>query len=137
MSDALERECRTFTRYLVSRDPTPYVVQQYRAAHAAVRAYEATGFDARLAALGRAHPALAFFADAHARVFAPRGAFRKKLVLLLAILETCPPFFGELERVVAGPLPLQILGVSARMLLFVVAVAAGTVVFLPLRLLSR
>ena len=133
----LERECRTFTRYLVGREPTPYVAGKYCDAHAVSAAFAGDRFNERLTAVARWHPAAAFLADAYARGFAPRGAFRKKLVLLLAILETSPPFFRELERVEQGRLAMQVLAVGGRVLLFVPALLLGTLLFLPLLLVSR
>lgn len=133
----LERECRTFTRYLVGREPTPYVVGKYCEAHAVSAAYAAAGFDARLTRVARTHPAATYLADAHARAFAPRGALRKKLVLVLAILETCPPFYPLLERVVEGRLVLPLLAVGLRAALLVPVLLLGALLFFPLRLGGR
>lgn len=140
MSDAratLERECRTFTRYLVGREPTPYVVGKYCDAHTASQAFTGDRFDHRITATARLHPFTTFVADAYARFFAPRGGFRKKLILLLAILETCPPFYREMEQAADGRLLAQVIHVGARLVLFVPAVIVGAVLFVPLRLVSR
>lgn len=140
MSDTragLERECRTFTRYLVGSDPTPYVIGTYCDAHTASSAFAGDRFDHRLTTAARLHPVVTFIADAYARFFAPRGGFRKKLILLLAILETCPPFHREMEQVADGQLVAQVIHVGARLVLFVPAVIVGALVFAPLRLVSR
>ena len=140
MSDTragLERECRTFTRYLVRRDPTPYVTGKYCDAHVASAAFTGDRFDHRLTAVARLHPIVTFIADAYARFFVPRGGFRKKLILLLAILETCPPFYRAMEQAADGRLLGQVIHVGARLLLFVPAAIVGAVLFVPLRLVSR
>ena len=133
----LERECRTFTRYLVGREPTPYVIGKYGEAHAATAVLAGDRFDHRITAVARLHPVAAFVADAYARFFAPRGAFRKKLIVLLAILETSPPFYRELEQVSDGHLVSQVMHVAVRLLLLISAAIVGAVLFVPLRLVSR
>ena len=130
----LERECRVFTRYLAGREPTPYVIAKYRAAHAAGPAYRAqSAFDARLVAGARLHPVLAWLVDAAARFTAPRGLLRKKLVLLLAILETAPPFYTTLERLQEGRGAREFAGLALGLVLFVPGLALGMVLVLVLR----
>ena len=139
----LEQECRTFTRYLVRRDPTPYVIGKYAAAHTASPAMaQAEGkgssrFDVRLTAIARRHPLLAVMADAYARIFAPRGLLRKKLVLLLAIIETSPVLFPEVDLVRTPPVALQAVALGVRFALFAVALLVGTIIVLPLRIVTR
>jgi len=130
----LERECRVFTHYLAGREPTAFVVAKYRAAHQA-RTLDgpATRFDARLVTVARVHPVLAWAVDAAARFVAPRGSLRKKLVLLLAILETCPPFYVDLERLEEGRAGRQLAGVALRIVAFVPVLVAGLIVVLVLR----
>lgn len=140
MSDSrtdLERECRTFTRYLAGRDATPYVIGKYCDAHTASPAFAGDRFDRRITAAARIHPVAAFVADAYARFFAPHGLLRKKLIVLLAILETSPPFYRDLEQVADGRLVAQVIHVGVRLLLFLPAVLLGTALFVPLRLVSR
>lgn len=133
---ALERECRTFTRYLVGRDPSPYVVEKYCEAHATLPAFRGGLFDEQLTRVARWRPLAAFAADAYARFFAPRGALRKKLVLALAILETSPPFFREFERPPGGGRAGQALRLGTRLLVFVATLFVATIVFLPVHLLA-
>jgi len=132
----LERECRTFTRYLTGRGPTPYVVQKYREAHAASTAFDADRFDSRLTAVARWHPVTTLLADAYARFFVPYGTLRKKLILLLAILEISPPFFRELNYPSAGGRLGQALYLGARMFMLVLALVVGTIAFLPMHLVT-
>ena len=143
MSADLEQECRTFTRYLVRRDPTPYVIGKYAAAHTASPAMAQTEgkgssrFDVRLTAIARRHPVLAVMADAYARIFVPRGLLRKKLVLLLAIIETSPVLFREVDLVRTPPVLWQAAVLGVRFALFAVALVVGSFIFLPLRIVSR
>ena len=132
----LEHECRTFTRYLAGRDPTPYVVAKYCEAHEVSAAFGGDRFDRRLTAAARYHSATTLLADAYARFFAPHGLLRKKLVLLLAILEISPPFFQKLNRLPAGGRVAQTLYVGARLLLFGLALLGGVMAFLPVQLVT-
>lgn len=141
MSAGLEQECRTFTRYLVRRDPTPYVIGKYAAAHTAspamAEAENRGRFDARLTAIARRHPVLTVMADAYARIFVPRGLLRKKLVLLLAIIETSPVLFREVDLERPAALPLQAAALGVRFAVFAVALLGGIIIFLPLRIVTR
>jgi hypothetical protein len=48
------------------------------------------------------HPLLAKPCDAYARFLAPHGTLRKKMVLLLAIVEVTPPYFHFIDTADAG-----------------------------------
>ena len=129
---ALEAECRRLTRYLLGETPTPYVVACYQRAHRISSDFETRSTLDRVA--------LRFpvgLADAHARLFAPASALRRKLVLLLAILEAASPSFrrvddpGPRSRALAW-LRLAWIGASAA------AVALlGSALLLPVQLLGR
>ena len=132
----LEHECRTFTRYLVGHEPSPYVVAKYCDAHSSSPAFRGDRFDERLVVVARWHPVTALVTDAYATIFAPHSALRKKLVLVLAILEVSPPFCRELENLQGGGLATQALRVGARLLVFTPALLVGVIMLLPVRLLT-
>jgi hypothetical protein len=98
---ALARECQVFTALLAGRPADDYVFAKYTEAHQNCPALsDGQRFDGFLIAFARRNGFFARLADAHARIFAPRSLLRRKLVLLLAILETCPPYHrlvGEVE----------------------------------------
>jgi NADH dehydrogenase len=97
---SLAGECRTLTRHLIGSDPTAYVVSHYARAHqASGRLMPGDRFDRLLVRIAARHRLLARCADSYARVFAPASLLRRKLVLLLAILETAP----ETHRVIDAP----------------------------------
>jgi hypothetical protein len=133
---ALERECRSFTRYLVGCDPSPYVIGKYCDAHVTRPVFHESPFDTRMVALARRHPATTLLADAYARFFAPRGALRKKLVLVLAILESAPPYFHALDGPPPGRRVLQACRIGVRLLVFALALLLGAMLLLPIRLLT-
>jgi hypothetical protein len=110
--DSLARECQTFTHLIVRKAATPYVVSKYIDGHR-VRPdlVPATPFEMRLIRIAANGPFRARLADAYARRVMPRSALRKKLVLLLAILETAP----DLHRQVETPTDIGVLGALARL----------------------
>jgi hypothetical protein len=132
----LDRESDVFARYLAGGGADEYLRRKYREAHAAgALGAQGTTFDRALLAVARRGPWCARLADAHARVFAPGGLLRRKLVLVLALLECCAP-----ERVDA-PRSRSALGFVARAAWlaagFALLSALSALLFLPLRLACR
>jgi hypothetical protein len=80
-----------FCRYLLGEDPPADVVAAYSAAHD-VGGVEMNGergvLDLALLRIARVGPAFARIADAYAALFARTSLLRRKLVLMLAILES-------------------------------------------------
>ncbi len=94
MAEVLDRECDVFCRYLSGEKASDYVRERYRAVHqrgSVEPAGGASAFDRALVAIARGGPFVARCADSHARVFATGGLLRRKLVLLLALLEVREP----------------------------------------------
>src|SRR5262249_40949108 len=87
----LATECDVFCRYLIDRAATPAITGAYARAHAigSVEADRpATAFDRRLLQFARRGPRFARMADSYAVIFARLSVLRRKLVLLVAILES-------------------------------------------------
>lgn len=131
----VERECQVFTRHLIGRAPEPYVVEKYAEAHRLVASYsDGDRFGLALTRVARINPTLARSADAYARLFAPGSLLRKKLVLLLAILETCAPSYRLLDEVDLVSRPRLILRTAGRGASSLLALTAGLLLLLPLQL---
>jgi nucleoside-diphosphate-sugar epimerase len=134
-SDAPGAECRVFTQHLLGRDPDDYVTATYRAALAEMPVLSARGrFDEALLSFARIHPLYAKVADAYASVFLRAGALRKRLVLLLAILETRPPFSEAIDQAVGGSMPVLFIRLGARTAAALVSLLVGTLIFTPTRI---
>jgi hypothetical protein len=134
----LERECRVFGGYLLGREMNPYVLGKYAQAHETLAWENAPGFfDRLLTGLAARHALATKICDAYARFFSPQCVLRKKLVLLLAILELTPPYYRDIDAVAA----------RSRLMLFAAVVGKGATlafclvlavpVLLPLQLLSK
>jgi hypothetical protein len=87
----LKRECEVFCRHLVGRVPSEHVVHKYVEFHKsapAQRELHSGAGDRLLVGIAALSPAFTQLADAFSCIVRPAGVLRKKLVLLLALLET-------------------------------------------------
>jgi hypothetical protein len=75
--------------------------------------------------------------DVYTRVFRPFSLVRKKLVLLLAILESCAPTHAYLDSVDSDSIPLLFLRLFQRCLTFALIVIVSVLVILPAELILR
>ena len=122
-------------RHLLGVEPDAYVISRYEMAVGTVAPLQAsTAWDRTLLAIARWSVLSARCVDAHAALFDRSATVRKRLVMLLAILETRSPFSNRIDAVPAGP-AISVVAVVARGLVSLLALAAGTIVLLPLRLL--
>jgi NADH dehydrogenase len=97
---SLNRECSVFTSYLMKREATEYVQEKYREAHTTSRIFDdlsSNPFDSFLLRLSTKSPFMLRLVDAYTAVFAKRSTFRRKMILLLAILESCAPTYRQFE----------------------------------------
>lgn len=135
-ANELARECGVFTRHISGRPATARVVSQYAAAHRVLGGMTPRdGHERWLLRVARTGPAACRIADAWARLASPRGALRRKLVVLLAILEVHPPYAEDLDQPRDGR-GLEWVRMAASGLTFAGALAIGVVLFLPMRLLA-
>ena len=91
---AIDRECDVFTRYLVGQPPTDYIHKQYEMAVLArdlANDAEFAAFDRRTLRFARRNVFFTRVADAYCAIFHRHGVLRRKLILLLAILEHTTP----------------------------------------------
>ena len=132
-------ECRVFAHYLADTDASPYVQHAY----ASLLPTSAVPSDVHdrlieraLLAVARQGSLAARVADGYARFFLPRSLLRRRLVLMLAILENSP---GS-ERLLNSGDEGSLLGVGARLMLTgivsVLCSMVGVVIFAPLHLVS-
>jgi len=135
---ALERECRTFTRYLTGRDPNDYVTLKYTNGQRAVvrNAPAVSLFDAALVRFATLGPWRTRIADAYARVFCPRGVLRWKLILMIAILENTKGFHQNFTAGGDGSRPAAALRIAGAVTAFILALGAGVLVLGPRQLLG-
>jgi hypothetical protein len=88
---ALCIECQIFCEYLVHQNPDTYITQKYQQAHQFGNIpfpKIVPPFERGLMLVARIHPFMTRLADSYSRFLFPSSILRKKLVLLVAILES-------------------------------------------------
>jgi NADH dehydrogenase len=133
--EALTREAQAFTRHLIGKEPGAEVASHY-AAGVKARGLLGSGdrFDRfTLAAAGKGG-LICRLADAYCGLFHRRGLLRRRLILLMAILEQAPATHAAFDRSSSrGPLA-ALAGLAAAGVGAVVFAGLGAAVFLPARL---
>ncbi len=135
--NALAGECNALCRYLADLDADDYVVGKYEAAHrAGVLGREARpgAFDRLLLRVGLLHPLTTRAVDGYAALLFKRALLRKKVTLLIAILETRPPFSSLLDTVDDGRPAALVVRTLATGLPAILIGALLSVAFIPLQL---
>jgi hypothetical protein len=124
-----------FARALIGVQATPYVIRQYQRAHDSLPLAPVNGFNRVLMVVAASGPTLTRIADAYARIFARRAILRRKLVVMLAILESSTPADAAFKPRGSGLgawLALATAGIGA-----VLATVAGVILMGPLHIVSR
>ena len=135
-SDLIE-ECEVFCPYLVKQKPSAYVREKYISGHRKLRiglANNAISFDKLIIDIAQINHFFTKLADTYTRIFLRFSFFRKKLVMLLAILESCPPYHSYLDAVDSGCRIMLYLRIFRRGLSFTILSLFSAILFLPLHL---
>jgi len=136
---ALDRECSVFSMYLIGLPPSEYVMEKYRAAHQSRCHFSATmqpaeKFLVRIASIA---PWSTKIIDVYSRIFRPYSTVRKKLVLLLAILESCAPSHTYLDTADVNSTFILFLSLVSRCAVFLLIVVLSLLFILPAELKLR
>lgn len=97
----IRREFRVFGRYLVGRDPGASALAHYERWHAArgnAEQASAPAIDRVLVAVARVHPVATRIADAYCARLRRASLLRRKLVLVLALVECSPETYALVEE---------------------------------------
>jgi len=134
MHNFLERECRVFTRYLIGMEPDAYVIGKYIDYHRRAGAEPIASFDRALLNAAMAAGVLMWIADSYTAAFRRNAQLRRKLVLVLALLECRPPYSDHLDTPGHLSAVTAILSLAGQGMAFGLGVAASLVIFEPVRL---
>ncbi len=96
----LEKECKTFCKYLSGIKANEYVIENYLKYHSISKIEEINKpplFDNLLLKFARIHPAFTKFIDIYTKFVKPQTIFRFKLSYLLAILEVSSPYYEKID----------------------------------------
>ncbi len=132
-------ECRAFARMLAEVDASDYILRSY------VRLLPTSDISAEtrnrlveraLLGVARQGALAARVADGYARFFLPHSLFRRRLVLMLAILESSPTSERPLNSSAEGSILSVGLGLMMTGMASMTCSVVGLVLFGPLHLLS-
>ena len=134
---SLDREGRVFSRYLLGEVADGRIPDLYRAAVETGTAGpfpELRPFERLLARLARFHPAATRAVDIYARHFFPAAPVRKRLILMLAILESHAVSYAIIDTVDGGGRPLVLVRLVAAGCASLLLLALAVTILTPLRL---
>jgi len=131
----IEQECQSYARYLAGCAPTPYVIAKYLDFHQKM-GNDPTGdrFERLLVSVSARGPLWARLADSYCSIWRKNSLLRKKLVVVLALLECAPPGFEMLDRCPPGGPFGTVFQLGWGACGYACSLFAGTALFLPMRL---
>ena len=137
--DGLAAECRAFARHLSDAAPTPYVLECYArlapgAAHPLPVATEM--IERMLLWMGRSGGVKLRMADGYACIARPRSELRRRLILLVAIMENSPSTSAQFNTADEGSLLVVGARMTGAMVVSVLCTAAGIAVIGPVHVAS-
>jgi NADH dehydrogenase len=133
----LNHEGRIYTNFLIHQEPSDYVLDKYRQAHnvaAPLRNRNYSELENFALKLSRKNPLATRLVDAYAVFFMKGSIIRKKLILLMAILETSNPSALAFEQPDSSNVFKIILNLGLQGLTFTFALLVGLIIFIPARL---
>jgi len=137
-SDAdLEQEFKTFTNYLIGYEPDGYIKSRYIQGHRITDMDRGGGsFDMLLVRMANRSKLLARLADTYTSGFYKNALLRKKLLLLLAILESCGSTYRHIDTVNERSVVVLYVKVAQKATVFSLTLILSGIVFAPLKFLT-
>jgi NADH dehydrogenase len=127
-----KKECEQFTRYLAGCNPTEYIKKKYLEGHKASRIVKNNSyFDNLLIRSAVKNTFVTRLVDVYTSVFYRNAVIRQKMVLLLAILESCPATYDNIDTVKTNYKVLFYLKLLNKTVLFFLLLFLSTVIFVP------
>lgn len=135
-SSKLDGECSKFCTYLINQPPGKYVMEKYQEAHRSGKSPDtgSSAFDNLLVRIAKMNPFFTKLTDVYTSFFMKRAVFRKKLILLLAILESCPPSFNYVDSVIPSGKVMLFSGIAVRVLSYAFSLILSIIIFMPVHL---
>jgi hypothetical protein len=135
---ALLRECRVFASYLTKRKPGGYICEKYCRGNA-IFGMDDPGkfvkFDRLLVNFGKLNVFFTRIADAYSRIFYPKSLIRKKLTLLLAILESYGPTYQHLDSIKSAGKAMVGIKLGLNGILYFIILVLSFVVWMPVKII--
>jgi len=134
----LGRECAVFARYLTGQAPEVYVSRKYLEAFSSKQQPQLAAcgrFEQLLLKLAGTHPLLTRMTDVYSRFFCFDSVVRRRLIMLLALLESDAASIGRLDYPTCGGLAGFVLGMAVRGMVSGLLLLPALVTLLPLQVL--
>jgi nucleoside-diphosphate-sugar epimerase len=133
----LEKECRNFTNYLIDNEPDGYILSKYIHGHRVTGIDDNVGsFDILLVRAANKNKFLTRLADTYASVFYKNAVIRKKLLLLLSILECCSSTYDQVDTVNVRSRNLLYVKVGQKAFVFLLSLITSIILFSPFKFYS-
>jgi len=132
----LEKEFRTFTNYLIGYEPDGYIKSRYVQGHRITEIDRGSGsFDMLLVRMAIRSKLLLRLADTYTSGFYKNALLRKKLLLILAILESCGTTYRHIDTVNEHSSIALYAKVAQKAAVFFLTLIISGIIFAPLKFL--
>ena len=133
----LDIECLAFSRYLINVEASAYILKKYNDAHktkhAELQARNGS-FDRFLINFSMKNKLFAKFSDSYTRVFFKQSVLRKKLLLVLAILESAHPYHIRIDSVDSYRKPTLFIMMALKTMNFLFSFILSLLLIAPLHI---
>jgi NADH dehydrogenase len=134
----LMHECGLLTRYLVGQQPSDYVIEKFVEAHKFSSIFDESKlkpFERFLLRNATRNIFTLKVIDAYSAFFSRSSILRNKLILMVAILESCTPSYRSFDPHPTAPVIQILLNLFANGLGFAVAFALAILILIPIQIL--
>jgi len=134
----LDQECSVFCRYLVRQEPNSYTMKKFQEAHkvGSINPPSDT-FNRLLLRLAGTNPFWTKLVDTYTVVFCKSSVVRKKLILVLAILESNADTCVRLDAVDESRKLLLLIKIMGKGCTFVLVLSLSMLILFPIHIFSR
>jgi nucleoside-diphosphate-sugar epimerase len=131
--NSLKQECIKFTKYLINCKPNSYIEKKYIEGHKynQIENY-INRFDTFLIKVTNKNTFMLRISDIYTAVFYRKAVLRKKLILLLAILESCPTTYSKIDSVNTDSKFSLFIKTLQKTLVFLTLLFVSSILLLPI-----
>ena len=130
---SLKHECTKYTEYIINCKPNAYIEKKYIEGLKINRIESNIGrFDTFLIKVTNKNAFMIRLADIYTSVFYRKSVFRKKLILLLAVLESCPTTYPEIDSVTGSSQFCLLIQTIQKILVFSTLLLVSCIVLFPI-----
>jgi hypothetical protein len=137
LSNDIEKECRLFTNYLINHEPDNYIQKKYQKGLRAIENNKGVAiFDSLLLKVALKGLFLTKLVDVYTSIFYRKALIRKKMLLLLAILECRTSTYIQIDSANESSFYLLYLKLGYKAFVFLLWLVLSIIVFGPIHAVS-